>query len=100
MSKTMTTETKILTLAEVASLGGKFISLEFLSGSIPGKGIVYSPTRALVQLPNGQVAQVDIQLPGIIPKYRVKNTLIYWAKTQGVFAKPLGLFNESIWQVS
>lgn len=86
-----------MTLAEVAKRGGKVTRLRVLQER--GRCDI---SYIHATLADGTVVPVRVDLPNgsmCIPRRALKGDLIAWAKEQGVFAKGLGLLDESNWSV-
>lgn len=87
-----------LSLKEVAEAGGKITRLRVLSEWRPGGGSIKDVSYCHATLPDGKVVPVRIgwDLLGV-PARKFKGELIAWATEEGVFAKSLGLLDESNW---
>lgn len=88
-----------LTLAEVARRGGKITRLRLLTEWIPAMRTRIADVSYIhATMPDGKVHPV--QNGADISDFRfVKRDLIAWATKEGVFAKGLGLLDESNWSV-
>lgn len=87
----------LMSLAEVAKRGGTITRLRLLSEGTPmGRFVDVSYCHAT--LPGGKVVPVNITGDLMCMAYpKVKGHLIAWAKDEGVFAKGIGLLDESNW---
>jgi hypothetical protein len=88
-----------MSLREVADKGGKISRLRMLREYIPLAGRMVDISYIHATLPSGEIVHVHEDLPQshLIPVRKVKGVLIAWAKEQGVFAKAVGLLDESNW---
>ena len=87
----------LMSLAAVEAAGGKITRLRLLSDATPmGRFVDVSYCHAT--LPDGSVVPVNLtgDLMGM-PYPKVKAHLIAWAKSEGVYAKGIGLLDESNW---
>jgi hypothetical protein len=86
----------------VSELGGRITRLRILSDVIPGVGRIADVSYIHATLPDGTRHEV---LTGSAPwgpgfaLGQLKGYLIQWARTEGVFAKGLGLLDEAVWSV-
>ena len=81
------------TLWDVQQAGGKISRLRLLSDrGCPFWDISYCHAT----LPDGRIVPVQVT-SGTIWKKSIKGSLIKWAKLEGVFAKGIGLLDESNW---
>lgn len=88
-----------LTLAEVSARGGKITRLRLFTEWIPAiASRVVDVSYIHATLPDGSVHPV-INGPDVQYYDQIKGDLITWAKREGVFAKSLGLLDESNWSV-
>lgn len=86
-----------LSLREVADRGGKITRLRILGGG-PSDGFRCDISYCHATLPNGDTVPVRVNAStGFIRS--LKGDLIEWAKSEGVFAKGLGLLDENNWSV-
>lgn len=83
-----------MTLAEVAKAGGKITRLRVLR-----EGRYCDISYCHATLPGGKI--VPVRVTGGVGEsfYGLKGSLIEWAKEEGVYAKGLGLLDESNWAV-
>lgn len=83
-----------MTLAQVAKAGGKITRLRVLR-----EGRYCDISYCHATLPGGKI--VPVRVTGGIGHlfYGLKGSLIEWAKEEGVYAKGLGLLDESNWAV-
>ena len=88
-----------MTLAEVSAEGGKISRLRMLAEWIPGRGRCVDISYIHATLPSGQIVHVheDLSQGYLIRVRDLKKTLVEWAKEHEVFAKGLGLLDESNW---
>lgn len=84
-----------ISLAEVAARRGRITRLRILSdlGS-PYADVSYCHAT----LPSGEIVRVA-NAPIGIRYYRIKADLIAWAKQEHVYAKGIGLLDESMWSI-
>ncbi len=81
------------TLWDVQQAGGKITRLRLLSDyGCPFWDISYCHAT----LPDGRIVPVQVT-SNTIWKKSIKGSLIEWAKLEGVFAKGIGLLDESNW---
>lgn len=86
-------------LGELQKLGGRVTRLRFLTGSDYSGGRIWDVSYCHAELPDGTPVHVHggpLCIPG---KYKVKGELIAWAKSEGAYAKGLGLLDEANWSV-
>jgi hypothetical protein len=84
-----------ISLAEVAQRGGRITRVRLLLERMPqGRVADISYVHANIA---GERYNVRTDVPYMIPANRVKAELIEWAKREGVYAKALGLLDESNW---
>jgi hypothetical protein len=50
-------------------------------------------------LPDGQIVRVNVGVGHMTPRRQLKGEFIRWAQHEGVYAKGLGLLDESTWSV-
>lgn len=89
-----------VTLGELAAQGGRITRVRWIGGEyIPGRGKCYDLCYV-----HGQIRgeEVSVRLDGLenwalVPKHQRKGEMIAWAKAWGVFAKGLGLLDDSNW---
>lgn len=86
-------------LKEISDLKGRIIRFRFLSGYVPGRGTVYDVSYVIAKLPGGAMVPVQCLMDNLIPRYRLKNKIIAWAKEERVYALGLGLLDESVWSI-
>lgn len=90
-----------MTLGALAKAGGKVTRVRLLTGNWGGKrfaDVSYIHGR----LPNGQIVPLHADYPSGFPLYGpqgAKASFIEWAKEHKVFAKGIGLLDESNWSV-
>ena len=87
-------------LAELVAKGGKITRVRFLTERVMG-GRVADLSYVHGVLPDGTPVRVD-GLPALFLaswKKGVYSELIKWAKSEGVYAKGIGLIDESNWSV-
>lgn len=83
-----------LTLAEIAQAGGRIRRLRmFFEGRIADLSYCHAV------LPDGSLHSVDTSNLSLGSPRTVKHDLIVWAQREGVYAKGLGLLDESTWSV-
>lgn len=84
-----------ISLAELSKRGGKVTRVRVLTERTPAGRV------ADISYIHGEIEGVryDIRLDlgNLIPVNRVKGELIAWAKREGVFAKGIGLLDDSLW---
>lgn len=85
-----------MTLAEVSARGGKITRLRILGGG-PADGFMADISYIHATLPDGTIVPLHQDYPMCFPIRKVKSELIAWAKEHKVFAKGLGLLDESNW---
>lgn len=87
-------------LAELSAKGGKVTRVRFLTEKIMGVRLAdLSYVHGV--LPDGTPVRLE-GLPALFRarwKQEVKKELIEWAKSEGVFAKGIGLLDEGNWSV-
>jgi hypothetical protein len=88
-----------LTLGEISARGGKISRVRLIGGDyIPGRGKCYDVSYVHATLPDETIVQVNLQGLdnwNLLPRREVKGEFIAWAKNEHVFAKALGLLDES-----
>jgi hypothetical protein len=91
-----------MSLAELAAAGGKVTRVRVLADVWPGLGLIGDISYIHGTLPSGQVVPIRVDLPsggmGVLVR-ELKGEFIAWGKEQGVFAKGIGLLDNSIWSV-
>lgn len=89
-------------LARLAAEGGKISRLRILTGMWAGRKMA-DVSYCHGTLPSGQVVSIsvngDVMGVPLWGKNGLKSKLIEWAKEEGVYAKGLGLLDESNWSV-
>lgn len=90
--------TEQYSLADVAAAGGKITRVRLLterwaSGRIADVSYIHAT------LPTGQTVPVRVGMDNCTPMNQIKGAMIDWAKREHVFAKGLGLLDESNWSV-
>lgn len=86
-------------LAGLAAKGGKVTRLRLLTEKGPGYRI-WDVSYCHGELPDGTPVHVyggPLCMPG--NRSMVKRELVQWAKSEGVYAKGLGLLDEANWSV-
>lgn len=91
-----------ITLAELAKRGGRISRVRILTGSWGGVKMA-DISYIHATLPSGQTVPINVTgnvmgVPLWGPK-GMKAHFIEWAKEEGVFAKGLGLLDESNWSI-
>lgn len=86
-------------LREISDNKGRIIRLRLLSDYMPGRGTVYDVSYVIAKLPGGRLVPVQCLMDNLIPRYRLKNKIIAWAKEEHVYALGLGLLDESNWSI-
>jgi len=86
-------------LKAVADAKGKIVRVRLLTEVIPGAGRFCDVSYIHAQLPDGRIVPVQNHLNGMMPMRTVKGQMIDWAKSEGVFAKGLGLLDEGNWSI-
>lgn len=91
-----------MTLAELAQRGGKISRVRILTGSWAGQRMA-DVSYIHATLPDGTTVPLNVTgnvmgVPLWGPK-GLKAMFIEWAKEQGVYAKALGLLDESNWSI-
>lgn len=87
-----------MTLAEVARRGGKITRLRILGGG-PSDGFYADISYVHATLPDGRIVPLHQDYPMGFRIRDAKRVLVEWAKEHGVYAKGLGLLDESNWSV-
>lgn len=91
-----------VTLAELAERGGHITRLRVLTESVMGQkladvsyihGVLADGTPVRVQ------EGPDLMFAPLYGPRGLKSRLIAWAKSEGVFAKGVGLLDEGVWSV-
>jgi hypothetical protein len=90
--------TRYFSLSEVAAAGGKISRVRLLTENIGGRRLC-DVSYIHATLPGGQIVNVQSGLNNLTPKYQLKGEMIEWAKREHVYAKGLGLLDESNWSV-
>lgn len=90
-----------MSLAEVAARGGRMVRVRWIGGDyIPGRGKCYDLSYVHAVLDDGTRVRVyDMPAAFLVPRRGLKGALIEWAKESGVFAKGVGLLDESVWSI-
>ena len=88
-----------MSLAQVAEAGGRISRLRLLSEIMPGVGRIADVSYIHATLPDGAVVPVKGCAVYLTPLRHMKGALIRWAKEEGVYAKALGLLDESNWSI-
>ncbi|MFT4471419.1 hypothetical protein ACMX2H_16065 [Arthrobacter sulfonylureivorans] len=87
-------------LKQVAEAGGKISRVRVLTERIPMAGTFCDISYVHATLPNGQIVNVDdVNVRNMTPMNKLMGELINWAKSEGVYAKGLGLLDRSNWSV-
>lgn len=90
---------EFMSLAGLAAKGGRVTRLRLLTEKGPGYRL-WDVSYCHGELPDGTPVHVHGGPLGIAGhKGMVKGELIAWAKSEGVFAKGLGLLDEANWSV-
>lgn len=89
---------EVMTLAQVAAAGGKITRLRILGGG-PADGFRADISYCHATLPDGKIVPLYADYPMGFSLRQLKGELIAWAKEHKVFAKGLGLLDESNWSV-
>lgn len=90
-----------MTLAEVAARGGKVTRVRLLT-EVWGPGVRMADVSYMhATLPDGKIVPlyVGIDSGALYGPKGVKARMIEWAKSEGVYAKGLGLLDEENWSV-
>ena len=82
-----------MTLAQLAEAGGKITRLRVFR-----EGLRVDVSYIHATLPDGSIVPV-VGYPAFSNWFGFKANLVEWAKEQGVFAKGLGLLDESNWSI-
>lgn len=88
-----------MTLAELSARGGRIVRVRWIGGDyIPGRGKCYDLSYVHGELKDGTRVRLS-HLPAafLVAKHLRKGAMIDWAKQEGVFAKGLGLLEDSNW---
>lgn len=86
-----------MSLKEIEQAGGKITRVRLLREM--GR---YDISYIHATLADGRMVQVNLgwcPSTSLIPVHQIKGTFIEWAKAEGVFAKGLGLLDQSNWAV-
>jgi len=89
--------TETMTLGQVAAAGGKITRLRVLG--VGPDGFYADISYVHATLPDGRIVPLYGDYPMCFPIRTIKRELIKWAKSHGVYAKGLGLLDESNWSV-
>lgn len=87
--------TRILSLREVKAEGGKITRARLLTDYIPelgGRMVDVSYIHAT--LASGKIHPVQVLVGNLTPMHKFKGELIAWAKSEGVYAKGIGLLDD------
>lgn len=83
-----------LSLKEIAEAGGKISRVRiFIEGRMADLSYMHAT------LADGTIVSVNTAYLRLSNSFTIKRDLIEWAKSQGVFAKGLGLLDEGNWSV-
>lgn len=86
-------------LSELQQAGGKISRLRILTEYIPHARVrMADVSYCHGVLPSGEIVPVDVYITGV-NFFKFKGELISLAKSEGVFAKGIGLLDESNWSV-
>lgn len=86
------------TLADVKAAGGKITRVRLLTQRWPeGRRADISYIHAT--LANGKTVPVNVQCENGVFLHKLKGEFIAWAQREGVFAKGIGLLDNSNWSV-
>jgi hypothetical protein len=88
-----------MTLRQLRAAGGRITRLRFLTEYIYGYGRFYDVSYIHATLPDGTIVSIVGCPLNFTPAWRVKFVLVDWAKEEGVYAKAIGLLDESNWSV-
>lgn len=86
-----------MTLKQVQDAGGKITRLRVLEDYVPMAGRFCDISYCHATLPDGTVVDVQVGVGGMVPKQKFMGVLIDWAKSEGVFAKGIGLLDKGNW---
>ena len=88
---------QFMTLAELSAKGGHIVRVRWIGGDyIPGRGKCYDLSYVHGQLADGtRVSITHLPAAFLVPRRGIKGALIEWAKEEKVFAKGLGLLDDS-----
>jgi len=91
-------------LKDVRDAGGRITRVRILTGTWPGMGrmadisYIHATLPATAETPERTVpVRVGVELG--VPLRELKKRFIDWAKEEGVYAKGLGLLDESNWSI-
>ena len=87
-----------MTLAEVSQRNGRITRVRILGGG-RSDGYMADISYVHATLPDGTIVPLHADYPVCFPIRKVKGELIEWAKYHGVYAKGLGLLDESNWSI-
>lgn len=87
-----------LTLAQVAAAHGHITRVRILTERTMG-GTLCDISYIHASLPSGEIVNVQNHLDNLTPLRALKAEMIRWAKSEGVFAKGLGLLDEGNWSI-
>lgn len=88
-----------MSLKELSARGGRITRVRWIGGDyIPGRGKCYDLSYVHGELRDGtRVSLTHLPAAFLVPKHQRKGAMIEWAKEEGVFAKGLGLLDDSCW---
>jgi hypothetical protein len=90
--------TEQYTLSMVAAEGGRISRVRLLTERWPS-GRIADVSYIHATLPSGKMVPVQVDCDNCTPLYQIKKAFIDWAKREHVYAKGLGLLDESNWSV-
>lgn len=87
-----------MTLREVSEKGGRITRVRILTGRWAGVRMA-DISYIHATLPGGKIVPVYVGVGNGIPLRQLKGEFIKWAQSERVFAKGLGLLDESNWSI-
>ena len=89
-----------MTLTELSDAKGKIVKVRFIGDVIPGHGRCFDLSYIQGELPDGRrVSLINTPHIALVPRRQLKGEMINWAKREGVFAKGIGLLDDSNWSL-
>lgn len=81
-------------LADVKAAGGRITRVRILR-----EGRYCDISYIHATLADGRIVPVSARVNNLTDFYKLKGAFIEWAKSEGVFAKSLGLLDDGVWSV-
>lgn len=89
---------RVYSLGEIKDLGGKITRVRILTERMFGRTLC-DISYVIATLRDGKMVPVQVLVSNLTPLRELKKEMLDWAQSEGVFAKSIGLIDESNWSI-